>query len=244
MQTNNQDNVWRRFFSFGGYATILFIFMVIFDMILGIISGGQVDGFQTSSINRFERLNQNIWLGLYQLDLLNVISQLISIPIYLSLYAALKQTNLPGSLFSLILFLIGTTIFVANNVALPMLDLSRKYFAAPEPQRSLLVAAGEALLARGAHGSPGAFFSFLLPTIAALMFSIVMLQGNAFSKPNAFLGIFGNILMLFYIYFVTFIPELKELAIMLVMPAGLLLLGWLILIGIRLLKLGNSANHP
>lgn len=239
---NAQDSIWEKYYKFGGLSAILFISMVILDMVVGIVSGGDVIGVQPSVANRFGQFGQNMWLGLYQLDFLNVVNQLISIPIYFSLFGILRQTNMPGSLLSLILYLIGTAVFLANNVALPMLDLSWKFISAPESQRPILLAAGEALLARGAHGSPGAFISFLLPTLAALMFSFVMLKGNHFSKPTAYLGIVGNFLMFLYIYFVTFVPLLKDFAILLAMPGGLLILAWLILIANRMFKFGNGNN--
>ena len=84
-----------------------------------------------------------------------------------------------------------------------MLELSRKYALADEAQKTLLAAAGEALLVRGEHGTLGVFFSFLLPTLSALVFSFVMLQGKVFNKANAYVGILGNALMLVYIVMFT-----------------------------------------
>ena len=66
-----------------------------------------------------------------------------------------------------------------------MLELSGKYAVADESQKTLLAAAGEAMLARGAHGSLGVFFRFLLPTLSSLGMSLVMLQGKVFSKANS-----------------------------------------------------------
>jgi hypothetical protein len=193
-------------------------------------------------VERFSQFQQNAWLGLYNLDLLNAVNQLISIPVYFALYAALRKTNKPYAMFGLILFLLGTTIFVANNTALPMLELSNKYAVADGPQKAMLAAAGEAMLARGEHGSLGAFFSFLLPTLAALMLSLVMVQGKIFSKANAYIGIVGNALMLVYVVLVTFAPTVKDMAMAFAMPGGLLLLVWMFLFTIRLFTLGNSRD--
>ena len=84
---------------------------------------------------------------------------------------------------------------MATNTALPMLELSGKYAVAVEPQKSLLAAAGEAMLAHGAHGSLGVFFGFILPTLPRSGMSLVMLQGRVFSRINSILGILGNALM-------------------------------------------------
>jgi hypothetical protein len=167
-------------------------------------------------------------------------TELISIPAYFALYTAHRRTNKPYVLLAWTIFLLGTTIFVANNAALPMFELSQKYAVANEVQKSLLAAAGESMLARGAHGSLGVFFSFFLPTLAALAMSIVMLQGKIFSKVNAYLGIIGNALMLVYVVSVTFVPSVKETAVVFAMPGGLLLIAWMVMFTIRLFKLGTS----
>ena len=55
---------------------------------------------------------------------------------------------------------------VSNNTALPMLELSHKYFSTSiESQRALYAAAGESMLAQGAHGSAGIFLGFLFPIL-------------------------------------------------------------------------------
>lgn len=239
MSENEQEHQWKSIYILGGIFAILSLIAVVADIVIGSSTGGNLSELPQTAIERFTQFQQNIWLGLYNLDLLNVVNQLISIPVYFALYAALRKTNKPYALFGLIIFLLGTTIFVANNIALPMLNLSHKYAAADEPQKALLAAAGEAMLVRGEHGSLGAFFSFLLPTLSALVFSLIMLQGNIFSKANAYIGILGNALMLVYVVLVTFAPAVKDMAMAFAMPGGLLLLVWMILFTIRLFRLGN-----
>jgi len=123
-----------------------------------------------------------------------------------------------------------------------MLELSGKYAVASEAQKTLLAATGEAMLARGAHGSLGVFFGFLLPTQAALLMSMVMLQGRMFGKVNSYVGIVGNALMVVYIMVVTFAPAVKEMAMAFAMPGGLLLVAWMIMLTIRLFQLGSSRD--
>ena len=129
---------------------------VVADIVVGSSTGGNLSQLPQTAVERFSQFPQNAWLGLYNLDLLNAVNQLISIPVYFALYATLRKMNKPYAMFGLIIFLLGTTIFVANNTALPMLELSNKYAAADEPQKAMLAAAGEAMLARGEHGSLGA----------------------------------------------------------------------------------------
>ncbi|MCG3141722.1 MAG: hypothetical protein HDKAJFGB_03038 [Anaerolineae bacterium] len=241
-ELQQKESQWKSVYIFGGVAAILSLVAVVADIVIGSSTGGNLSQLPQTAVERFSQFQQNAWLGLYNLDLLNAVNQLISIPVYFALYAALRKTNKPYAMFGLIIFLLGTTIFVANNTALPMLELSNKYAAAEEPQKAMLAAAGEAMLARGEHGSLGSFFSFLLPTLAALMMSLVMVQGNIFSKANAYIGIVGNALMLIYVILVTFAPAVKDMAMAFAMPGGLLLLVWMILFTIRLFTLGNSRD--
>ncbi len=234
------ESQWNSIYIFGGLAAILSLIAVVADIVIGSSTGSNLSELPQTAVDRYMQFQQNIWLGLYNLDLLNTVNQLISIPVYFALYAAHRETNKPHALFGLIIFLLGTTIFIANNTALPMMELSRKYAIADESQKAMFAAAGEAMLARGEHGSLGAFFSFLLPTLAALIMSLVMLQGNIFSKMNSYIGILGNILMSIYIVLVTFVPAVKGMAMAFAMPGGLLLVVWMIMLTSRLFRLGAS----
>jgi len=242
VETNHDEMQWKSIYVLGGITAILSLIAVVADIVIGSSMGGNLSALPQTAIERFGQFQQNTWLGLYNLDLLNTVNQLISIPVYFALYAALRKTNKPYALLALIVFLIGTTIFVTNNTALPMLELSRKYALAIEPQKTLLAAAGEAMLARGEHGSFGVFFSFFLPTLSALIFSFVMLQGKVFSKANSYVGILGNALMVIYIVLVTFAPAVKDMAMAFAMPGGLLLVAWMVMLTIRLFRLGISKD--
>lgn len=226
-------------YKIGAYSTMIVIAGIVLDIILGnIVTGGDLSTLPVTAAGRFQQFNENCWLGVYNLDLLNLVTQLILIPAYIALYWAHKQVNPSMAFLALVVFLIGTTIFTANNTALPMLELSRKFALTNDPgQKNLLAAAGEAMLARGAHGSPGVFLSFFLPTLGGLIMSIVMLNGKIFGKTIAWIGISGNFLMLIYIALVNFIPDFESKAIAFAMPGGLLLMVWMILYTIRLFKL-------
>jgi hypothetical protein len=129
---------------------------------------------------------------------------------------------------------------VANNTALPMLELSKKFYSTTiESQKVLYAAAGESMLAQGAHGSAGIFLGFFIPNIANLIMSIVMLKGKAFSKINSWIGIIGSILMLIYVILVNFGTGVENMATAFAMPGGLLLIAWMIIFTIRLFKLGH-----
>lgn len=237
---DNSDKQWKVIYKIGAVTTIIVLCGIILDMVVGTITGGNIAELPQTAIERFNQFKENGLLGLYNLDLLNIINQIILIPSILALYAAHRNTNKPFALFSLILFLVGTTIFVTSNTALTMLDLSQKYFAASsEEQRMLLAAAGEAMLAKGSHGSLGVFIGFALPTFANVLMSAVMLNGKVFSRATSYFGLVGNILLLLYIILVTFFPAVEKMALLFAMPAGLLAMAWMIMFTIKLLKLSK-----
>ncbi|MDP1727478.1 MAG: DUF4386 family protein [Bacteroidota bacterium] len=234
------EKQWRSIYILGGVMTIIGLVGILLDVVMGNVKGGNLSALPQTAIDRFAQLHDNSLLGLYNLDLLNIVNQIIFIPAYFALYAAHRKVNNAYAAFALIIFLVGTIIFVATNTALPMLELSNKYFAATsETQKSFLAAAGEAMLARGAHGSLGVFIGFILPNIAGILISLVMLSGKIFSKVNSYLGIAGSSLILVYLVLVTFAPSTKNMATALAMPGGLMAMAWMILFSIRLLRLGQ-----
>ena len=237
---DTSDRQWRLIFKTGAIASIIVLCGIVTDMIVGSVTGGNVAELPQTSVERFNQFNENRLLGLYNLDLLNIINQIILIPVIIALYGAHRNTNSSFALLSMVLFLVGTTIFVTGNTALTMLDLSRKYFAAgSDEQRLLLAAAGEAMLTKGSHGSLGVFIGFALPTFANMLMSFVMLSGKIFSRLSSYFGIFGNSLMIIYLVLVTFIPKVEAMAIAFAMPAGLMVMAWMILFTIKLFRLSK-----
>lgn len=237
------EKQWKSIYKFGGVAALVVIFGSLLDIVISMSLGGGISAIPQTAIGRFAQFHDNWLIGLYYLDLLNVTTSIIMIPTFFALFAAHRRVNIPYAAFAMILSFIGSTIFITNNTALPMLALSSKYAAATtEAQKTLLAAAGEAMLARGAHGTPGVFLGFLLPIVASFIMSMVMLKGKIFNKTTAYLGILGSILLFIYIIFVTFVPAIKNVVMILAMPGGLLTMAWMLMITIRLFQLGRLKN--
>ena len=151
-ETNSVNNEaqWKSVYFLGGIAAIIALIGIVLDVFFGSVSGGNLSALPQTAVERFAQFQINPLLGLYNLDLLNIINQMIFIPAYFALFAAHRKTNIAFAQLALIIFLVGTTIFVTTNTALPMLELSHKYAAAAtESQKTLLAAAGEAMLAQG-----------------------------------------------------------------------------------------------
>jgi hypothetical protein len=206
------------------------------------LGGADISALPKDALGRFASFHANPLAGLYQLDLLNVCISLASLPFFLALGLAHRERRPAFTLFALSMAAIGTAVFVAGNAALPMLGLARKYYTAgDEAGRQAIAAAGEALLSRGAHGSPGAFPGFVLSSLSSLLFSFLMLDGGVFARPVAILGIVGGSIMILYLITVTFMPGLEHVAMFIVMFGGLATMAWLVIASIRLRGLGM--NH-
>lgn len=234
------EKQWKSIYFLGGITTFIVLVGSFLDVAIGNITGGNLSAPPQTAIERFAQFHENKLLGLYNLDLLNIINQMILIPAFFALYAAHRHVNKAYSLLALTIFLFGSVILVANNTALPMYELSHKYFATTiESQKAFYAAAGEAMLVRGAHGSSGVFLGFFIPNIANLIMAIVMLQGGVFSKVNSWVGFIGSILIMLYVVLVNFVPGVETMATAFAMPGGLLLMVWMIMFAIRLFKLSR-----
>jgi hypothetical protein len=243
-ETSANRKQWEKLYLIGGCAALLSFCGTLADIIFGSASSVNLSELPQTAIERFAEFQQSWLLGLYHLDLLNVIIAIIMIPAFFALFALHRKSSLPYAGFALILSIIGTTIFVSTNSALPMLELGNKYYSAvDEAQRTLIAAAGEAMLVRGAHGGLGVFIGFVLSIIASLCMALVMLQGKIFNRVVSYFGIIGNTLLLIYILLVTFVPAVQNIATIIAAPGGILALVWVLMQGTKLIKMGCYSFH-
>ena len=239
--TNKLEPKHQSIFLVGGIFTLIVLAGVILDVAIGSMTGADLTALPQTAVERFEQFKTNALMGLYNLDCLNMVNQLFMIPVYFALYVVHRRLAPAYSLFALIVFLVGSILLVAGNTSLTMMDLSHKYaVASSEEQKLLLAAAGEAMLAKGSHGSAGMFLGFALPNLAGIIISLVMLKGKVFSKTVGILGITGSTLLLSYIVLVTFAPSIEKQALLFSMPGGLLTMVWMILFTIKLFHLGKK----
>jgi len=145
----------------------------------------------------FEAIQNNQLVGLLGMDLLYLLGNLFLIPTWLALYVALRRANESQTAVALTLGLIGTVSLIAGRPILEMVSLSSQYAAAAtELERMTYLAAGEAMMAVY-HGT--AFNAhYVLDTIGLLIFSLVMLQSDVFSRRTAVVGIAANTITLGY----------------------------------------------
>ncbi len=234
---------WKGLYILGGAAAVFVLLASLADIVISYSLGGDLTKLPGTAMERFGELRQSPWLGLYHLDLLNVTTTFILAATFLALYAAHRRVAGGYAATAMVVELIGASVFIANNAALPMLALSAKYAAsASEAQRTLLAAAGESLLAKSEHGTPGVFLAFLLLSIAGLVMSWAILKGRVFNRATAWTGILSNALLLAYVILVAFVPKTKTFAVMISSPGGLLAVAWLLLIALGLFRLSRRSG--
>ena len=236
-----EDSNCKSFYKLAGTASLLALLVMVLEIFITFLPGGGRTESSVSTITDWFDLFRNNWfMGLRNLGLMNIFSIIFGIPIYLALYAVHRQVNKAYAALAAILFFIGLSVYVANNTAFPMLALSGKYTAASNvAQKSLIAAAGEALLAQGESHTPGTFPGFFLCEIAGILIGLVMLHGKIFSKLSAYLGIIGSGFLLVFEICSAFVPSLFLAATIFVAIGGISSLVWYVLIARRFFQLGH-----
>jgi len=228
----NRKNI----FIIGGTAALLTVVVAFSEIVITFLPGGseQVE----TVIGWFTQLQNNWFMGLRNLGLLNIIMFALGIPMYFALYTAHRKVNKEFATLAIIISFIGIAIFFATNRAFSMLELSNQYAnAITDSQRSSFLVAGQAMLSVGKSHSPGTFIGFFLGELAGILMSLVILRGKIFNKAAALIGIIGFSLLLFFEVFTSFVPVLNEISMFLAIGGGALNVIWLILLGIGFLKL-------
>lgn len=220
----------------GGAAALLIVLTALLEILITFLPGGYISA--ETVVGWFTLLQKNWFLGLRNLGLLNIVMTAFGIPLYYVLYMAQRNSKQPYAALALIISLVGVAVFYATNRAFSMLDLSIRYTAAAtEAQRTVLEAAGQAMLSVGLSHTPGTFLAFFLSEIAGILMSLVMLQGKVFSRATAWAGIGGFGLLLVFEIFSSFMPSTHGSILVLAMGGGLLSTAWYILTARRLFQL-------
>jgi len=237
------DSTWKSLYRIGGAAAL--IAGIIFRRNLGaeisLISGHTPP---STTIGWFTLLQNNRLLGLSYLNIFDIVDYALVGLMFLALYAALRRANESYMAIATILGFVGIAVYFASNMAFSMLSLSDQYAAATtDAQRSMFLAAGQAVLAMGEGTS--IYTSFLLLAVAGMIISAVMLRSNIFSKATAYVGILVSAFDLAYCITFPFLPaaDADLVTICTIPAAGLLLMIWHILVGRRLYQLGRTRQN-
>jgi hypothetical protein len=210
---------------------------------IGIIRAGP-KAIPNTVLEWFTLLRAHRIIGLTLLNAFDILNYALVGLIFLGLYAALSATHRSSVTLATALGFVGIAVYIATNQAFSILSLSDQYAAATtDAQRSMLLAAGQALLAIQNPNVLGqAVLGFLLVTLAGLIMSTVMLSSRLFSKATAYAGILANASGLGYPLGVALAPRtvvLPLVALSLSVSACFLVI-WYLLIARRLWQLGRG----
>lgn len=189
----------------------------------------------------FLLLQRNRLMGLLFLNFFDNINYFLVGVMFLALYSVLKSANRRYLIIALGLGLAGVTVYFASSTAFSMLSLSNQYVtASTEVQKSLLLAAGQSMLAL-IHFGTGSFISMFLVAVASMILALAMLTSQKFSRVIAIVGIIAAGLDLVYCIAFPFMPSAKVelLSVCLIPVAGLLLMIWHVMVGWRLIQLSR-----
>ena len=159
-----------------------------------------------------------------------------------ALYGALGQASNSAMVIATAFGFVGIAVYFASNQVFSMLTLSDQYAAATtDAQRSMFLAAGQALLAINNPGAiyqgTGIYLSLLLVLLAGLIISIVMLRSGIFGKATAYVGILANTFGLGYFIALAFAPAMLAIPPSISAPFRMI---WYILTARRLFQLGSG----
>jgi hypothetical protein len=174
---------WRSIYRIGALAAVAVLALVPVQAAVFIVwpPPTTVGGF-------FSLFEQNALVGLLALDLLLMVSWILSALMFVALYAALRRTRESHVAVALIAELVGLAVYFASNTAFSMLTLSQQYAAATtDAERSLFLAAGQAMLAL--YTGTAFNVSYLLSGVAALLMAVAMLRSGIFGTVTAYVGI-------------------------------------------------------
>ena len=234
------DSNRKSLYKVGAAAALIVVLVALIEIIITFFPGGSTS--PETVIDWFTLFQDNWFLGLRNLGLLNIVITVLGIPTFFALYAAHRRVDQPYAALAMITSFIGIAVFLSTNRAFPMLDLSGRFAAATtDAQRSMLAAAAQAMLSVGRSHTPGTFMAFLLSEVAAIMICVVMLRSGIFGKLAAYAGILGFALLLIFEVSSSFVAPSIGVTMVVAMAGGILSMTWYVLIARRLLQLGSRA---
>ncbi len=230
------DSNWKTLYKIGGIAAISSALLLLIEIIIWAVWPQP-----NTVMDYFTLLQTNKLIGLIDFYLLEYIAYVLFLPMFLALYVALRRINESYMLIAISLAILGIAIFLATNNSFSMLSLSNQYLAATnEAQKSIILAAGQALMVNTGQRAVGGFnMGLLLISFAGIIMSTIMLKSNNFGNKTAYLGILTFIISLAEYLRMILIPSELTLLLIIAILSGILLLIWLIMVGRSLIKLIN-----
>lgn len=241
MNVTDNEKEWKRFYKAGGISVFLALAVMLTEMFLTALPDGA--RVEQSITGLFEMYDRNWFMAMRYMGLMNIFATTLMIPVYVSFYGLYRHKAGVLSFLALVLSLAAYAVFISDNVSFAFLELAGKYASAEtESERTILVAAGEALFARGASHTPGTFPGFFIGQIAALIFSWIIMSGGILKKATGIIGLISFSLLLIFEIVSSFIESLFDEAMILAMTGGTLALIWYVMVGTGLFRQSRKTD--
>jgi hypothetical protein len=121
---------------------------------------------------------------------------LILIGLYLgtfpALYAALRRESPVYTALATLFTIMAVAGIFATESTFALHHLGSQFVTASEAQRSLLMAAAEAIIAADMWNSSAGYMGGILLQGSGVIISVIMLRSKGFSKVTAYAGLLGN----------------------------------------------------
>ena len=220
---------WGTLYRVAGISAVIILSFIPVQTIIFALwppTGGVADIFAIFQKSKF--------VGLIDMDLLLMIDYVLTLVIYIALWAALRRANPSLALLALIFQIVSMAVYFSSNVAFEMLNLSSQYAATnDESKQTILLAAGQAMLATW-QGS--AFtFSYIMGCISLILISIVMRRSDIFSRATSYLGLAAGILMVVP-------PNAGTVGLVVSFLSIIPTIGWLVLLAFRFSNLYKAGR--
>ena len=239
------DPSWKSLYRVGAIAAL--IAALVFRRNMGAEMAMFFGAAPKTAAGWFTLLQNNSLLGIISLNFFDIIDYALVGVMFLALFVALRKTSRFSAAIAISMCLTGIIVYVVSSTSYKMLSLSNQYASASTAtQKTALLAAAQTLLAKGAPGadyqSVGGVVSMFLIAVAGLLISVVMLRSKIFYRITGYVGIVASVLDLAYLMSAGFVPSASfDLwSSIFVGGAGLLLMVWHLLIGIKLYNIAGN----
>ncbi|MBN2502259.1 MAG: DUF4386 family protein [Anaerolineales bacterium] len=237
-QISNSESAaphWKALYRAGGVAALVQLGCVLITLIVATTLGVE----PTTPSEYFTGLGQDRLVTLLRLDFPSLIHVALFAVTSCAVFAALQENKRMYAGLGVGLVFTGVVLVLAKHSAFSMIHLADQYAAATtEAQRTLLLAAGEAVIASDWWHSTGGFFAGLFLQGGTVLISCIMLRSEHFSKATAWTGILANGLDWIHVLIQLVSPGLAAIVLAI---GGLFYVAWYPLLARDFLRLGKHA---
>jgi hypothetical protein len=115
----------RSLYRTAGIAALITVAVMVVEMLITLLPAGARGGVEVMTVvDWFELFQNNGFMGLRNLGLMNMLAIVFTIPIYVALCLIHRRSHGAFAALAAILYFVGVAIYLSNNTAFSMLSLS------------------------------------------------------------------------------------------------------------------------